>query len=340
MEFFCELQMVAGSLPASFASSRRCNVSHVVHRNEIEAQSLRFAALETEALRLREKLSSKYSYVSPRVLPPQQQSSSASAKYRTLSPVKKTSPRVPESSAVEKVASEGEGTQLLAIDAPAKPVDTQVGEQLQSDASGINDQAAPMKTAEELEEEAAIAAQLVMPQQQHTGQLLCPGGESRNVDRNQEQTVFSSWDRLSIPRRVLEAHDLFVVTAGRVKPYATTSQSPRRPNVAGGAIPVPHVVTNKEDTNSNGHHSGRGTIRKGLSHLKNSSSVEVCFASISGSGETVASLASKAAPPAVAASRGRESKAPNVVQDDLPELMQACDDALAAGGDHHEDAPN
>ncbi|CUF65252.1 Hypothetical protein, putative [Bodo saltans] len=332
--------MVAGSLPASFASAKRCNVSHVAHRNELEAQSVRYAAMETDALRTRERMSSKYAYVSPRVNPPPPAPTAASAKYRTISPLAvKKAPQL----AASEIDGAAEGV-LVVTEAPATS-----------------------KTKEEEEEEAAVAAQLVMPQQQHTGQLLCPGGESRNVDRNQEQTVLSSWDKLSIPRRVLEAHDLFVVTAGRVKPYATQTQSPRRPavnNNSGGPASPRALGSEKQTASSSTEPLSPRTpsVRKGLSHLKNSSSVEVCFAAVAGCGSsTTTTFTPRAASPkqsqkAVSSptSHGKKHVAlPPIAQqqptseatpkqkrdvsEDLPELHQAPGDALTAGDEPRHD---
>lgn len=333
--------MVAGSLPTSFASAKKSNISHVVHRNELEAQSVRFAALETDALRVRERMSAKYAYVSPRVTPPQAPST-GNTKYRTISPrmLLKASPRDGEIDAAVGTSPEASGGALVAVDEAAVAT------------------VAPLtKTKEEEDEDIAIAAQLVMPQQQTTGQLLCPGGESRNVDRHQEQTVLSSWDKLSIPRRVLEAHDLFVVTAGRVKPYATQTQSPRRPGKATGATPLssprssdhsgPSVGSSGPNNTNDLNGSSRG-LRKGLSHLKCSSDVEICIASVSADAPTrwsprAASPRSKppkkaSSSPVKKAPHQQAAKSPKALQvehntsaEDLPELHQAPGDALAAG---------
>jgi hypothetical protein len=324
--------MVAGSLPASFASAKRCNISHVAHRNELEAQSVRYAAMETDALRIRERMSAKYAYVSPRVNPPPLTPTAATAKYRTISPhmIKKALPGGDK-------PTEAEGTESGALVV-------------------ANDSAAPLvsRTTEEDAEEAAVAAQLVMPQQQITGQLLCPGGDSREIDRHQEQTVLSSWDRLNVPRRVLEAHDLFVITAGRVKPYATQTQSPRRPAKHGG-LPSRQDVQPASTSGTDGLSARTPSVRKGLSHLKNSSSVEVCFASVASDSPTKwtprAASPKQAAVKAVVSQPAQKKKEqvrspitqPSTtsvrqdtprkhdVSEDLPELHQAPGDALAAG---------
>jgi hypothetical protein len=326
--------MVAGSLPASFASAKRCNISHVAHRNELEAQSVRYAGMETDALRIRERMSAKYSHVSPRVNPPPLTPTAATAKYRTISPhmIKKALP------GGDKPTMEAEGTESGALVV-------------------ANDPAAPLvpRTTEEDAEEAAVAAQLVMPQQQITGQLLCPGGDSREIDRHQEQTVLSSWDRLNVPRRVLEAHDLFVITAGRVKPYATQTQSPRRPAKHGG-LPSPRQDVLAVSTSvTDGLSARTPSVRKGLSHLKNSSSVEVCFASVASDSPTkwtpraaspkqaavkamVSPLAQKKkdqvrspiTQPSTTAVR-QDTPKKHDMSDDLPEMHQAPGDALAAG---------
>lgn len=237
--------MVIGALPSTFAAGPN-GVVHMAPHNDVMAKEVRFAALETELLRTRDRLGKKYHYVSPRV--------------QTLqSPHRAESPHNLD---------------------PSLPVLEQpLGEETTS--------------------------RLVMPQKQHIGQFVCKGEESRLYEKDQsQQTNLSAWDRLNVPKRVLESHDIFLLTAGRVKPYMTITKSPRsgatkkegEEGSEGKESPPRANATMSSPRGNSPHDTSRDRemmrelasksnpwvkgVRRGLSGLKDSSSVEVVLTSV------------------------------------------------------------
>lgn len=79
------------------------------------------------------------------------------------------------------------------------------------------------------EEDAALQARLLLPSKQHNGQVVCPGDDSRKLDAEKFDTdgsaALHAWDKLNISRSVVESHDVFLTTAGRVRPYVVVAES-------------------------------------------------------------------------------------------------------------------
>lgn len=129
-----------------------------------------------------------------------------------------------------------------------------------------------LQPSDTLDEE--IAARLLMPPKPHNGQLLCVGGESRKFDRDEESTIYSTWDRLNVSKKVIASHDLFLTTAGRVKPYLvvtdhTALHQSSHPGISRVDSGRHHANRTTDGNTRTSPHRG---VRKGLAVLKDSSS--------------------------------------------------------------------
>jgi hypothetical protein len=92
-----------------------------------------------------------------------------------------------------------------------------------------------------LQFDVAEVKELIPSLQKQVSQIISQGEESRSFEK---QTPLSSLERLNISRKIIESHDLFIRTAGSVKPYMAVAESisvsPRRDNIGGDRDMVKH----------------------------------------------------------------------------------------------------
>lgn len=101
-------------------------------------------------------------------------------------------------------------------------------------------------------------------------QVVLEGSEKRQFERMHAENVGATWGTLHVPKRVLVNHDVFLTTAGRVRPLIAITEQ-----IGGGSAAAGGGSLSHRSRNENGDGSARGKeIAKGRCFLKSNSNFD------------------------------------------------------------------